>query len=199
MTGEAPSNYFVIMWRFVCPILMFMLFASSVIKSTEKAPTYIRYDKESVCLPLRNLTSSSDSLKPKPFFSQAKLVETQFPAWSLYIALSLVFAAIAPLLIVFFVRKFKIIRAEPNIPAVSLSSVMHPLLLPLHSPSQSPLDVRDRGTVCQIFCFHLNSIVDRREKSTAPFHDSVLVKVDLLIFASDLLHLNERTHSNLLA
>ncbi|GMR60957.1 hypothetical protein PMAYCL1PPCAC_31152, partial [Pristionchus mayeri] len=96
MSGEKISQYWIFTWRFISPLIMFFLFVTSVISCFKKLPTYFTYDKET-----------------------AKLKETEYPPWALWIALFMVILAISPLIIVFFIRKFKIIAAEPNIPAAS--------------------------------------------------------------------------------
>lgn len=48
MTGEAPSMFWLILWRFVSPVIMVALFVSSLISSLLDPPVYHAYNKEEV-------------------------------------------------------------------------------------------------------------------------------------------------------
>ena len=52
-------------------------------------------------------------------YFQTKLSKTEYPVWALFIAFGMVFMAIAPVPMVWFLRKFKIWKVEADIPAVS--------------------------------------------------------------------------------
>jgi solute carrier family 6 amino acid/orphan transporter-like 15/16/17/18/20 len=96
MTTERPGKYWTITWRFVSPVIMLILFFSSIIKSFSHHPVYSAYDP---------ITTAQ--------------VDTAYPAWALFVALMLVSLALAPTPFIYFVRKFKIWKIEGDIPAAS--------------------------------------------------------------------------------
>ncbi|CAJ0575085.1 unnamed protein product, partial [Mesorhabditis spiculigera] len=93
MTGSYPSNYYLYTWRFITPTIMLVLFTTSFIQCFSRLPTYFAYDK-----------------------ATAKQVEAEYPVWALFIAFGMVVAAIAPVPLVWFLRKFKIWKAD-DVPA----------------------------------------------------------------------------------
>uniref|UniRef100_A0AC34REQ3 Transporter n=1 Tax=Panagrolaimus sp. JU765 TaxID=591449 RepID=A0AC34REQ3_9BILA len=96
MTGIRPGPYWTITWRFISPIIMLILFVSSIIKSFSHAPKYSAYDPVTT-----------------------EQVDTEYPAWALFIALLLVATAMGPVPFIWFVRKFKIWKVEADIPVAS--------------------------------------------------------------------------------
>jgi hypothetical protein len=97
MTGESVNQYWIITWRFIAPPIMIILFLSSVFKSFTHVPQYSAYDHE-----------------------KSHQHDTPYPTWALFIAFGMVGFAMAPVPVVWFVRKFKIIKMETDIPAVSI-------------------------------------------------------------------------------
>ncbi|CEF60036.1 Sodium:neurotransmitter symporter family-containing protein [Strongyloides ratti] len=96
MTGDKIERYWLWTWRFISPSIMFILFFTSIIKSFSKVPEYFTYDKET-----------------------SHQVKTPYPVWALFIAFGMVLTAIAPVPIIWFVRKFKVWNIETDIPAAS--------------------------------------------------------------------------------
>lgn len=94
MTGKRPGKYWEYTWRFISPTIMLVLFFASMIMSIVNEPSYFTYDREA-----------------------AKLVAAPYPVWCKYVAGLLIFSAMFPVPFVAFIRYFKIIRFEPNIPA----------------------------------------------------------------------------------
>ncbi|VDK43714.1 unnamed protein product [Anisakis simplex] len=94
MTDQSVSKFWTITWRFISPVFMFVLFFASLAQSFKKLPTYFAYNKE-----------------------QARQVATPYPPWALFIAFSMVAFAMAPVPVVWFIRKFKIWKVEMDIPA----------------------------------------------------------------------------------
>lgn len=121
MTNERPGKYWTITWRFVSPIIMLILFCSSIIKSFSHTPTYSAYDPITVRYSLTNLylPLSKYNIKFSLSFIQTAQVDTEYPAWALFIAFSLVSIALAPTPFIYFVRKFKIWKIEGDIPAAA--------------------------------------------------------------------------------
>ncbi|CAJ0947146.1 unnamed protein product, partial [Mesorhabditis belari] len=89
MTGSPPSNYYIYTWRFISPLVMFILFSTSIIQCFSHLPRYFAYEK-----------------------ATAKQIETEYPIWALFIAFGMVVMAIAPVPLVWFLRKFKIWKAD---------------------------------------------------------------------------------------
>lgn len=48
MTGEYPSLYWQLTWRFISPMIMFFLFFASMIMSFLKTPEYDAYNRTTV-------------------------------------------------------------------------------------------------------------------------------------------------------
>lgn len=93
MTGESVSCYWIITWRFISPIIMFMLFFASVAKSFVYLPKYSVYISK----------TTHQSAQP-------------YPQWALIVACLMVVFAMAPVPLIWFVRKYKIINLEADIP-----------------------------------------------------------------------------------
>jgi len=96
MTDVRVGLYWTITWRYISPTIMLILFISSIVKSFSHLPTYSAYDA---------VTTNQ--------------VDTEYPAWALFIALLLVAVAMGPVPFIWFVRKFKIWKVEGDIPAAS--------------------------------------------------------------------------------
>uniref|UniRef100_A0A914RU34 Uncharacterized protein n=1 Tax=Parascaris equorum TaxID=6256 RepID=A0A914RU34_PAREQ len=96
MTEQNVSTFWIITWRFISPVIMFILFFASLAKSFTTLPTYFAYHR-----------------------AEAHQSATPYPAWALFIAFSMVAFAMAPVPFVWFIRKFKIWKGEVDIPAVS--------------------------------------------------------------------------------
>ncbi|KAI6240184.1 Transporter [Aphelenchoides fujianensis] len=96
MTGETVSRFWIFTWRFVSPVIMVVLFVASVIKSFTHIPEYSTYDSK-----------------------KSHQHNVQYPTWALFIAFGMVCFAMAPVPVVWFVRKFKIIKMESDIPVAA--------------------------------------------------------------------------------
>ncbi|PAV87047.1 hypothetical protein WR25_12702 [Diploscapter pachys] len=96
MTGQKPSAYWTLCWRYFSPALMSFLFVGSIIQSCVNPIRYFAYDAE-----------------------QAMNVYTSYPTWAFFAAVIIVGASTAPLILVWFCRFFKIVKYEPDIPAAS--------------------------------------------------------------------------------
>uniref|UniRef100_A0A0N5A748 Transporter n=1 Tax=Parastrongyloides trichosuri TaxID=131310 RepID=A0A0N5A748_PARTI len=96
MTGDKIGKYWLWTWRFISPSIMFILFFASIIQSFNKVPEYFTYDKET-----------------------AHQTKTPYPVWALFIAFGMVLTAIAPVPVIWFVRKFKVWKIEGDIPVAS--------------------------------------------------------------------------------
>ena len=48
MTGEKVGPYWTYTWRFIAPVIMFVLFIASIFKSFTHLPVYSTYDSETV-------------------------------------------------------------------------------------------------------------------------------------------------------
>uniref|UniRef100_A0A915C8Z9 Transporter n=1 Tax=Parascaris univalens TaxID=6257 RepID=A0A915C8Z9_PARUN len=94
MTEQNVSTFWIITWRFISPVIMFILFFASLAKSFTTLPTYFAYHR-----------------------AEAHQSATPYPAWALFIAFSMVAFAMAPVPFVWFIRKFKIWKGEVDIPA----------------------------------------------------------------------------------
>ncbi|CAI4232563.1 unnamed protein product [Auanema sp. JU1783] len=100
MTGIRPGIYWLIMWRFVSPSLMFTLFSASIAQCFNKPLVYFAYDSVA-----------------------GKNVETEYPVWAMFLAVTLIMFALLPTFGVFFLRYFKIWKIEADIPAKALGKM----------------------------------------------------------------------------
>ncbi|KAL3112743.1 hypothetical protein niasHT_019717 [Heterodera trifolii] len=96
MTDESVGPYWTITWRFISPVIMAVIFVASVFKSFSDVPKYSAYDS----------TTTHQHNVP-------------YPTWALFIAFGLVVTSMASVPFIWFVRKFKIWRVEPDIPVAS--------------------------------------------------------------------------------
>uniref|UniRef100_A0A915MGM1 Transporter n=1 Tax=Meloidogyne javanica TaxID=6303 RepID=A0A915MGM1_MELJA len=96
MCDEQIGNFWKITWRFISPVIMFVIFVASIFKSFTKVPEYSAYDA----------STTHQHLEP-------------YPTWALFIAFGLVVIAMAPVPFIWFVRKFKIWSVEADIPVAS--------------------------------------------------------------------------------
>uniref|UniRef100_A0A915P6L8 Sodium-neurotransmitter symporter n=1 Tax=Meloidogyne floridensis TaxID=298350 RepID=A0A915P6L8_9BILA len=93
MCDEQIGNFWKITWRFISPVIMFVIFVASIFKSFTKVPEYSAYDA----------STTHQHLEP-------------YPTWALFIAFGLVVIAMAPVPFIWFVRKFRIWSVEADIP-----------------------------------------------------------------------------------
>uniref|UniRef100_A0A915MYW0 Uncharacterized protein n=1 Tax=Meloidogyne javanica TaxID=6303 RepID=A0A915MYW0_MELJA len=96
MCDEQIGNFWKITWRFISPVIMFVIFVASIFKSFTKVPEYSAYDA----------STTHQHLEP-------------YPTWALFIAFGLVVIAMAPVPFIWFVRKFRIWSVEADIPVAS--------------------------------------------------------------------------------
>ncbi|VDO17733.1 unnamed protein product, partial [Brugia timori] len=104
MTGETISCYWTITWRFISPVLMLILFFASIIKSFIDLPRYSVYN---------SVTTHQNA--------------QTYPEWVLIIASSMVLFAMAPVPLIWFIRKFKIMNLEMDIPTVFFFLICTPI------------------------------------------------------------------------
>ncbi|XP_057325317.1 sodium- and chloride-dependent transporter XTRP3 isoform X1 [Microplitis mediator] len=89
MTGYKPGLYWQITWRFLAPVLMAMVLISSIVSMILKRPQYSAWNA-----------------------SLGKTILTDYPNWVLMIGICIILIGIAPILIVFLLRKYKGIKIE---------------------------------------------------------------------------------------
>lgn len=92
MTGYRPGVYWQFTWRFLAPIIMVCILLSSIASMFIKKPHYSAWDA-----------------------SQGIAVPTAYPSWVLAIAVVIIFAGIAPIPIVFLLRRFQCIKLDVDI------------------------------------------------------------------------------------
>ncbi|XP_043521365.1 sodium- and chloride-dependent transporter XTRP3 isoform X1 [Frieseomelitta varia] len=92
MTGYRPGVYWQFTWRFLAPIIMVCILLSSIASMFIKKPTYSAWDA-----------------------SQGIAVSTAYPSWVLAIAVVIIFAGIAPIPIVFLLRRFQCVKLDVDI------------------------------------------------------------------------------------
>uniref|UniRef100_A0A4D5R9I8 Transporter n=1 Tax=Scolopendra viridis TaxID=118503 RepID=A0A4D5R9I8_SCOVI len=93
MVGDRPNLYWSFMWRFGSPIVMIVVFVSSIIYRVHHPPTYKAWD--------------------------AKLGQTEeqyYPDWVAGVCSLLVLSSVLPILLVFLMRLFKCQKLEADIP-----------------------------------------------------------------------------------
>ncbi|VBB27257.1 unnamed protein product [Acanthocheilonema viteae] len=100
MTGERISCYWTVTWRFISPVLMLVLFFASIVKSFIDLPKYFVYNSQTASLTFILLTHQNAQT---------------YPEWVLVIAGSMVLFAIAPVPLIYLIRKFKIMNLEMDI------------------------------------------------------------------------------------
>ncbi|XP_003402418.1 sodium- and chloride-dependent transporter XTRP3 isoform X1 [Bombus terrestris] len=92
MTGYRPGIYWQFTWRFLAPIIMVCILLSSIASMFIKKPTYSAWDA-----------------------SRGIAVPTAYPGWVLAIAVVIIFAGIAPIPIVFLLRRFQCVKLDVDI------------------------------------------------------------------------------------
>ncbi|RLU24423.1 hypothetical protein DMN91_002512 [Ooceraea biroi] len=92
MTGYRPGVYWQVTWRFLAPIIMVCILVSSIASMFIKKPHYSAWNAE-----------------------LGKAVETSYPGWVLAIAAAIIFAGIAPIPIVFLLRRFQCVKLDVDI------------------------------------------------------------------------------------
>ncbi|KAK9309605.1 hypothetical protein QLX08_000822 [Tetragonisca angustula] len=92
MTGYRPGAYWQFTWRFLAPIIMVCILLSSIASMFIKKPTYSAWDA-----------------------SRGIAVPTAYPSWVLAIAVVIIFAGIAPIPIVFLLRRFQCVKLDVDI------------------------------------------------------------------------------------
>ncbi|XP_071864976.1 sodium- and chloride-dependent transporter XTRP3 isoform X2 [Bombus fervidus] len=92
MTGYRPGIYWQFTWRFLAPIIMVCILLTSIASMFIKKPTYSAWDA-----------------------SRGIAVPTAYPSWVLAIAVVIIFAGIAPIPIVFFLRRFQCVKLDVDI------------------------------------------------------------------------------------
>lgn len=124
MTGYRPGIYWQFTWRFLAPIIMVCILLSSIASMFIKKPTYSAWDASRVrktfwifkfsLLPLPNFLISLDHDISFCTF-QGIAVPTAYPGWVLAIAVVIIFAGIAPIPIVFLLRRFQCVKLDVDI------------------------------------------------------------------------------------
>ncbi|XP_076629260.1 sodium- and chloride-dependent transporter XTRP3 isoform X2 [Colletes latitarsis] len=92
MTGYRPGMYWQVTWRFLAPIIMVCILVSSIASMFIKKPEYSAWDAV-----------------------QGETVVTSYPSWVLAIAVVIIFAGIAPIPIVFLLRRFQCVKLDVDI------------------------------------------------------------------------------------
>ncbi|KOC70083.1 Sodium-dependent neutral amino acid transporter SLC6A17 [Habropoda laboriosa] len=92
MTGYKPGMYWQFTWRFLAPLIMVCILLSSIASMFIKKPQYSAWDAS------RGIT-----------------VPTAYPSWVLAIAVVIIFAGIAPIPIVFLLRRFQCVKLDVDI------------------------------------------------------------------------------------
>ncbi|KAG5316935.1 S6A17 protein, partial [Acromyrmex heyeri] len=92
MTGYKPGAYWQITWRFLAPIIMLCILVFSVISMFIKKPQYSAWNA-----------------------ATGEAVPTSYPGWVLGIAVVIILAGIAPIPIVFLLRRFQLVKLDVDI------------------------------------------------------------------------------------
>ncbi|XP_076239901.1 sodium- and chloride-dependent transporter XTRP3 [Calliopsis andreniformis] len=92
MTGYRPGMYWQVTWRYLAPVIMVCILVSSIASMFIKKPQYSAWDA-----------------------SQGIAVPTSYPSWVLAIAAAIIFAGIAPIPIVFLLRRFQCVKLDVDI------------------------------------------------------------------------------------
>ncbi|XP_076766608.1 sodium- and chloride-dependent transporter XTRP3 isoform X3 [Xylocopa sonorina] len=92
MTGYRPGPYWQFTWRFLAPIIMVCILVSSVASMFIKKPQYSAWDA-----------------------TRGIAVPSEYPSWVLAIAAVIIFAGIAPIPIVFLLRRFQCVKLDVDI------------------------------------------------------------------------------------
>ncbi|CAB0015460.1 unnamed protein product, partial [Nesidiocoris tenuis] len=92
MTGYRPGLYWQVTWRVIGPTIMTVILLSSIIAKIVQTPTYMAWDKD------KGIT-----------------VEMEYPGWVLGIALAIVLASVLPIIAIFLLRRFQILKFDVDI------------------------------------------------------------------------------------
>ncbi|XP_037945230.1 sodium-dependent neutral amino acid transporter B(0)AT3 [Teleopsis dalmanni] len=92
MTGYRPGIYWQLTWRYIGPVIMVAILASSVVFMIIKNPTYSAWNAE-----------------------LGQVVQTSYPTWIMGIALAMILAGILPMPIVFLMRSFQCLKVDLDI------------------------------------------------------------------------------------
>ncbi|KYN38657.1 Orphan sodium- and chloride-dependent neurotransmitter transporter NTT4 [Trachymyrmex septentrionalis] len=92
MTGYKPGAYWQVTWRFLAPIIMVCILVFSVISMFIKKPQYSAWNA-----------------------ATGEAVPTSYPGWVLGIAIVIILAGIAPIPIVFLLRRFQLVKLDVDI------------------------------------------------------------------------------------
>lgn len=92
MTGYKPGPYWQITWQFLAPMIMICILVFSIISMFIKKPQYSAW----------NATSG-------------EAVPTSYPGWVLGIAVVIILAGVAPIPIVFLLRRFQLVKLDVDI------------------------------------------------------------------------------------
>ncbi|XP_066600684.1 sodium- and chloride-dependent transporter XTRP3 isoform X2 [Prorops nasuta] len=92
MTGYRPGIYWQVTWRFLAPIIMVAILISSIASMFIKKPQYSAWNA-----------------------SLGVAVPADYPSWVLAIAVCIIFAGVAPIPIVFLLRRFQCVKLDVDI------------------------------------------------------------------------------------
>ncbi|XP_015521293.2 sodium- and chloride-dependent transporter XTRP3 isoform X1 [Neodiprion lecontei] len=92
MTGYRPGWYWQVTWRFLAPLIMAGILVSSIVCMFIQKPEYSAWDA-----------------------TKGVSVPTSYPGWVLVIAVIIVIAGVAPMPIVFFLRRFQCVKLDVDI------------------------------------------------------------------------------------
>lgn len=100
MTGYRPGPYWQFTWRFLAPIIMVCILLSSIASMFIKKPQYSAWDA-----------------------TRGIAVPTAYPSWVLAIAVVIIFAGVAPIPIVFLLRRFQCVKLDMDIHQSSIRRI----------------------------------------------------------------------------
>ncbi|KAJ8676751.1 hypothetical protein QAD02_012538, partial [Eretmocerus hayati] len=92
MTGYKPGLYWQLTWRFLAPMIMIVILIASIVSMLLKKPTYNAWDA-----------------------SKGVTVASNYPDWVLAIAVVMILTGIAPIPVVFLLRRFQCVKLDVNI------------------------------------------------------------------------------------
>ncbi|XP_023287965.1 sodium- and chloride-dependent transporter XTRP3 isoform X2 [Orussus abietinus] len=92
MTGYRPGLYWQVTWRFLAPIIMVCILVSSIVSMFIKKPQYSAWNA-----------------------SLGVAIPTSYPSWVLAIAVVIILSGIAPIPIVFLLRRFQCVKLDVDI------------------------------------------------------------------------------------
>ncbi|XP_054276986.1 sodium-dependent neutral amino acid transporter B(0)AT3 isoform X2 [Macrosteles quadrilineatus] len=92
MTGYRPGLYWQVTWRFLAPLIMFCILASSIAFRIIEKPSYHAWNGE-----------------------LGQTEEKPYPGWVLVIAVLMIIASVIPILLVFLLRRFQCLKFDVDI------------------------------------------------------------------------------------